>query len=448
MSRLPIRVRLTAAFAIAMMLMITVAAWFVWIRLRDDRNDAVDASLRARSEAALEAFAAGSPIENVALEDPEESFVQVLDDSGHPLNTAGKLREPALTFDEAQAARNEPVTFERRYLGIDGASRVLARAAPESPVAIVAVGQSLNDRNDALTSVVTSFAIGGVIAVALASAIGYALATLAFRPIEAMTQRARHISLTEPEPSMPLSPARDEIRRLGETLNEMLERLQRSFERESRFVADASHELRTPIAVMRTELEGLLLSDKSEPVHDALTSAVRECERLAMLADDLLVLARTTEIGLPVRAEAVDAHDALGAVRERFADQAAEAGRYLALEVEEGLRIWADPERLRQVVTNLIDNALRHGSGDITLSAQTEQGSVRISVRDEGPGFPADLLARAFDPFSRAKNGRTGGSGLGLAIVATIARAHGGSATISTGDSPTVIVWLPQPGTP
>ena len=155
------------------------------------------------------------------------------------------------------------------------------------------VGQSLDDRDETLAGLVASFAIGGPIAVLLASLLGYALAAAGLRPVEAMRRRAAEVSLERDGERLPLPAAHDEIRRLGETLNEMLDRLRGSLERERRFVADASHELRTPVAVIKTELEGALRAGGHDPrVREALVAAVEECDHLAQLAEDLLVLAR------------------------------------------------------------------------------------------------------------------------------------------------------------
>ena len=153
---------------------------------------------------------------------------------------------------------------------------------------MVVVGQSLDDRDEVLAGLVAAFAIGGPLAILLASLLGYALAGSAMRPVEAMRRRA-----AAGDERLPLPAAHDEIRRLGETLNELLARLRGSIERERRFVADASHELRTPLAVLKTELEAALRSgDMGPDAHAAISSAIEECDRLAQLAEDLLVIAR------------------------------------------------------------------------------------------------------------------------------------------------------------
>ena len=167
--------------------------------------------------------------------------------------------------------------------GIEGTVRVLARPVPRrfGAPAVVAVGRSLDDRDEALAGLVASFAVGGPLAVVLASVIGYALATVGLAPVEAMRRRAAAVSLSGEDNRLPLPLAHDEIPRLGTTLNDMLDRLRRSFERERRFVDDASHELRTPVAVIKAELEGALrIGDCGPQVHEALVAAVEECDRL------------------------------------------------------------------------------------------------------------------------------------------------------------------------
>ena len=195
--------------------------------------------------------------------------------------------------------------LERRVPGVDGRSRVLARpvrAQGSDERVVVVVGHSLEDRDDALSSVATSFVLGGLAAVMVASVLGYALASAAFRPVEAMRRRAELVSLHPDEAPLPLPKAHDEVRRLGTTLNEMLARLRRSFDRERQFVADASHELRTPISVIKAELEGALRTGDYGPgVRDALVAAVAECDQLGQLAEDLLVLTAAGEGRLPVR---------------------------------------------------------------------------------------------------------------------------------------------------
>ncbi len=459
MSRLPIRVRLTAAFALAMVLVLAAAGLFVYLRLKDDLDESVDTGLesRAAAVAASGQAAAGAP------EDAEEGFAQVLTAEGRVLDSAGGVRGPAL--DGASAARagaGERFSFEGEFSGLEGKVRVLAGPADFVPTgprgdvaggpdtivdgAVFAVGQSLDDRDETLSGLVASFAVGGPIAVLLASLLGYLLASAGLRPVEAMRRRAGEISLTHEGERLPLPAAQDEVRRLGETLNEMLDRLRRSFESERRFVADASHELRTPVAVIRAELDAALRAGgHDEQVREALVAALEECDHLAQLAEDLLFVARAAEGELPMRRESVEVRPLLEGVRARFGDRAREHRRDLRVDGGDGLRVDGDELRLRQALGNLVDNALRHGAGEIVLRARrgAMDGAVELEVADHGPGFDPDLANRAFERFARGDAARTrGGTGLGLAIVRAIAEAHGGRAEIV--DSTTVRLSLPS----
>jgi signal transduction histidine kinase len=228
------------------------------------------------------------------------------------------------------------------------------------------------------------------------------------------------------------------------TLNEMLARLESAFERERRFVADASHELRTPLALLRTELEVALRRPRPrEELTAALRSAAEETERLVRLAEDLLLIARADEGALPIRPEVTPAVELLERVRGRFAARAAALGRELDVTPSNGLVVDADPARVEQALGNLVDNALQHGAGAVTLFARRIDDSVELHVTDEGGGFPPEFVERAFDRFSRADDARSErGSGLGLSIVTLIASAHGGRAHAANRPGGGADVWL------
>ena len=442
MSRVPVRVRLTAAFAIAMVLVLVGAASFVYLRLKSDLDESVNAGLDARATAVL---VAGSPSAG-ASGDAEEGFAQLLTADGRVLGSSGGTRAGrALTPDELRrAAAGEEVRVEGRVPGIEGTARVLARGGGDARIAVV--GQSLQDRDETLANLVASFAIGGPVAVLLASLLGYGLAAAGLRPVEAMRRRAQDVSLASSADRLPLPAAHDEIRRLGETLNEMLDRLRRSFERERRFVADASHELRTPVAVIKAELEAALRAGGHDPqVREALVASLEECDHLAQMADDLLTVARTSEGELPVRPEELRLRELLDGIAARFADRAGERGRSIAVDAGDERSVYADAMRLRQALGNLVDNALRYGRGEVVLRACRAGGGLELEVSDEGDGFAADFAGRAFERFARGEPSRKrDGTGLGLAIVRTIAEAHGGRAEVRPGPGGTVRIWLPD----
>jgi signal transduction histidine kinase len=284
--------------------------------------------------------------------------------------------------------------------------------------------EAIEERDETLATLLTLLLVVGPVALLLASLAGYWLAGAALRPVEAMRRGAAEISAATSGRRLPLPPAHDEVRRLGETLNAMLGRLDEGLERERRFVADAGHELRTPLATLRAELELALRQPRpSEELVAALRSAAEEVERLVRLAEDLLVLAREGESGPPLRRTRVDVTELLQTVAARFR----RGDRSIDVAAPAGLVLDADRARLERALGNLVDNALRYGRGAVRLQADAGEGEVVFRVRDEGPGFPPEFAARAFERFSRADEARTGGgAGLGLAIVAAVARAHGG----------------------
>ena len=377
------------------------------------------------------------------LEDPEESFVQVFDLDGRLLEHAGTARDAALTPDEMAGTTTVDRWMQRDVAHVDGTVRMLVRrVATDAGALIVVVGQSLRDRDEALRDVRNSFAIGGPTAVLVASLMGYWLARLGLRPVEEMRLAAADISARRTGQRLPLPLAQDEVRRLGQTLNDMLGRLERSFERERSFVSDASHELRTPVAVAKTELEGALRSGDFGPdVGDAIRVAIEECDSLAQLAEDLLVVARFDESGLDLVLEPVRVRTILDGVRDRFVDRATSRGRKIRVVVDGDPVAIGDRSRLRQALGNLVDNALRHGAGTVTLHSAPRGDRVAIDVSDEGPGFTPDVMRRAFDRFTRGDQARArAGAGLGMAIVQALAEAHGGQATITGGSTVRVTV--------
>jgi signal transduction histidine kinase len=222
-----------------------------------------------------------------------------------------------------------------------------------------------------------------------------------------MRRRAERISGGDQGERLPVAPARDEIRRLGETLNQMLGRVDRALARERGFVADASHELRTPLAILKTELELALRGDRSmSEVRAAVGSAGEETDRLTRLAEDLLVIARSDQGRLPLHPEQLNARIVLEGIRDRFAGHAAREGRTIDVEDGGSIELAADRLRLDQALGNLVENALRHGSGAISLSAVRTREAVELRVADEGPGLSSDFAPQAFERFSRADPGR------------------------------------------
>lgn len=444
MSRIPIRLRVTLVFALVMALVLTAVGLFVYVRLGDQLNESIDNGLRTRG-GEVAAFVRDSDealggSADVALIEAEESFAQVLGPGGEVLDSTPQLEgQPVLDETEITGALAAPQFLERDNLpGVEGRARLLATpvTVDDEEQAVAVVGASLDDRREALASLATLLLIGGPIALVLASLAAYAATAAALRPVEEMRRRSATISAGGPDERLPVSPAGDELTRLGETLNEMLGRLDTAIERERRFTDDAAHELRTPLALHRAELELALRHEDASAAElkEAIASSIDEVDRLVQLAEDLLVVARSDGGQLALALEPLSAGQLLDGVRERFRSRASHAGRELRIESSAPIQLEGDRLRLEQALDNLVDNALRHGGGTVRLSSEARDGSVALAVADSGPGFPEGFEDRAFERFSRADAARErGGTGLGLAIVDTIARAHAGSASAANG---------------
>jgi two-component system, OmpR family, sensor kinase len=449
-SRIPIRLRVTLAFAVVSAVVLAALGYFVYARFDSELSEQIDQSLRSHGDDIAALVARNDLRQKTSLLGREESFAQVLTTGGQIYATTDQLaNHPQLTPAEAARAAQASFIVTRAHVrSITGQARLLARPAQaRGGTFVVVVAASLDDRNESLRNLRTLLFIGGPVALLMASLAGYAVSGRALRPVEAMRRRAAAISAAEPEQRLPLPEADDEIRRLGETLNQMLGRLEAAIERERSFVDDASHELRTPLAMHKTELELALRYAKTpEEMRAAISSAVVEVDRLIQLAEDLLVLARSEEGKLALDLRRVGVGELLGDMRERFSARIAEAGRSLVVEPTDGMTVEGDRLRLDQALTNLVENAIEHGRGEITVRANEADGEVAIHVEDRGPGFAPDFIGRAFERFSRGDPARGGdGTGLGLAIVDAIARAHRGSAHAANREGDGADVWIALP---
>ncbi|HEX4669833.1 MAG TPA: ATP-binding protein [Solirubrobacterales bacterium] len=446
---------MTLVFVGVMALVLGAVGIFVYLRFSSELDATINSGLRSRANdvASLVREAdSGLRDGHQNLVGGSESFAQVLSADGQVADSSPAVgRQVLLTPAELRRALRGPIFVDRGPLPrLDDESRLLA--APVTAAGqeqVVVVGTSTEARGESLTDLAQLLLLGGPIALLLASLAAYGVAAAALKPVEAMRSRAAEISAADPDQRLPVPPSRDEVARLGTTLNAMLERLGEALAHERAFVADASHELRTPLAILRTELELALAKGRSpEELRAALASAAEETDRLTQLSEDLLTIAQTERGELPLRVARLDLAETLDGVERRFARRAQERGRQIEVVAPASLILTADRLRIDQAVGSMVDNALRYGEGTIDLLAREENGAVEIHVRDSGGGFPEDFLGRAFERFSRASSSdRDGGSGLGLAIVQTVARAHGGEAHACNRDGGGADVWLTLPST-
>ncbi len=439
--RVPFRVRLTLSFAVVMVVLFGGLALLLHESFAASLDQSIDRSLRTRADDLALLVSGRSRLP--ALPESGGAFAQIVDP------TTGRVRDvtpgngtPLLRLAEVRRAAQGSLQVD-----IGDGARVLARPVATVPRAVLVVGSSLSERNRALTTLSDQLFIGGPMMLILTCLAGYGLAARALAPVEKMSAQAARISGAPRGERLPVPEANDELHRLGETVNAMLSRLEDTLARERALVADAGHELRTPLAILKLELELALGTDSSDgELHDRVRSAAEEVDRLSKLADDLLVIARAEQGRLPLERRRLEVGEVLESVAGRFAAAAGSRGRAVRLEAASRLSVDADQSRLEQALTNMVSNALRHGDGSIVLRAGRRNGSVELHVLDEGTGFEPAFLPRAFERFSRADRARSGaGAGLGLSIVQVIAEAHGGHAHAANRDDGGADVWLSLP---
>jgi signal transduction histidine kinase len=403
-----------------------------------DLDHRIDAELvdRARSLQALETRGS-TPGQLLALSG--EALAQIYAPDGRVLASTRRLQGSRLmAAAQVRAVSRRPMFVAGRIAHDDDGVRVRGVLLPGSG-RVAAIGEYRRERERSLHRLALLLAIALPGALLLASLVGYLVAGAALRPVERMRARAAAIGDSDRHERLPAPGTRDELDRLATTLNDLLDRMQLALERERRIVSDASHELRTPIAVLRTRLEVALrgAGDDPEQLRAALAAALGDGERLSRLADTLLVLARFDQDGLPLSREPLDLQDLLEEAADRHRVAVTAAGRELEVhvDVDGGAVVDADADRVAQALDNLVVNALRYGEGTIELRGMAAPDGIAFVVSDGGPGFPPDFLPRAFERFSQAdaSHGSTG-SGLGLALVDAIARAHGGRAAVANRD--------------
>jgi signal transduction histidine kinase len=412
-SLLPVRWRLTLAFAVVMACLLAATGLFVSQRIEANLDSALNASLRAQASG-LAALAEQSDTGLAEARDnpvggDQLQLAQLIGEDGQVVDaTAGAPRRPLLGASALSAARSDGLLVNRTLPGGQQV-RLLAlpiRAQDQRLVAVV--GQSLNQRNRAIGDLTNVVLIGGPVALLLSSLAGYLLAGMALRPVEATRRRERA------------------------------------------FISDASHELRSPLAILRTELELMARDRPSGAEFEAATqSAIEETERLGRLADDLLLLSRADHRRLQLNNALLSPAELIeeAAVRARRRDE-----RQISIAVDQFAAsppLLADRDRVGQAMDNLVDNALRHAATEVELTTKVEGSSLEFHVLDDGPGFPPEFLPNAWERFSRADAARTeDGTGLGLSIVRTIAELHGGRAGAANRPLGGADVWIALPVAP
>lgn len=478
-----VRARAAIGATLVVAVALVAAGLAVLLVLRANLTDQADLQAEVAAREVAGQLATGTPYDELELDDEEDHPVQVTDEEGRavvvskdlravtgtgtsgvtpvPSASAGASPSPGDGDDDdadddddgsrpgrGEVSSDDP-DFSDGTATVDGTTADYRFAAveattPDGVTLTVYAGAPLAAEQEAVNTVRGAMLTGLPLLLVVVAGVTWLVTRRALRPVEGIRREMAAITASEdlarrvPEPG-----SRDEIAALARTTNETLTVLEASVERQRRFVADASHELRSPIASLRTQLEVA----EAHPELLDLPGAVADTVRLQVLAADLLLLARldagekpgsaTVELGALVREE----------VSQRTGDRIA-----VSVEVPQGGAFEVNGSRgqLSRVIGNMLDNAQRHAEGSVAVSVAADGRGVRVEVRDDGAGVPEDERERIFERFVRLDDARSrddGGAGLGLAIARDVASRHGGTLTVGRAaeGGAAFRLWLPRP---
>jgi len=439
---LPIRARLTLWYiGVLAVVVVGLSVGVLWLQNRFSRSQ-LDEDLTALSTAIAKAVQQdlndGHSLADAAHE-ARENFdtpirtVAVLDGGGRVLSAhwRGFRRE---SLPAASGAVTEATIVQDKLPWRVHLRR--ARSA-EGPFTIL-VATSENPITHDQHVLIKSLLVGVPLALLFSAVIGWWAASRALRPLTSMSDEAERITVTSLRTPLPHSHADDEVGQLGRAFNHLLQRVATAVDTQRQFMADASHELRTPVSAARTAADVTLARPhrREEEYREALSIVLSQTERLGRMVDDMLVLARADVGGYRLRREVCD----LGAILAECADTARLLGRPRRIPVDAQLvsvRFDGDPALVRQLALNMLENAIKHtpdGGGTVRLSMRASDHHAEIRIQDHGCGVPLVDRDRIFERFVRLDEARenSGGAGLGLPIARWIAESHGGTLTLAS----------------
>ena len=471
-----IRLRLTLWYSFVLAILLIGLGAGIYTILSNNLRLNIDAQLTETADQILSASRVRQFSNILQVDVPEELdifrasgvAVIVIGTDGQVVRKSRNVGTFNKPFDPDALPLITPQNSLTRDVHLDGAHiRVFSApiAVSDQQVGYLQIAASLDGVNESLRQLGVLMLLGGAIGVLAAAIVGAFLARQALQPMDRITQtaaaiaRARDLDRRVPQPN-----DRDEIGRLAETFNFMLDRLEGLFKSQQRFIADISHELRTPLTTIRGNVDLLRRMGGADP---ASLEAIRtESDRMTRLVGDLLLLAQA-DAGLPMRHEAVEVDRVAGEVVKQLQVIAGTVEVALRRETTEALAVSGDPDRVRQLLLNLIDNAIKYTPprGQVTVRVAQDAGWARVDVSDTGPGIPPEHLQPGpngtpliFERFYRVEksrsrvatlnsgNGRPGsGTGLGLSIAQWIVQSHAGRIDVRSelGKGTTFTVWLP-----
>ena len=384
------------------------------------------------------------------LLNPKKQFIQITDTRGRRLYKSPSLGNDSLYYSEI------PFNHILLVSKTEFKNVSLRLAVTQNERMKIYVAYPLEELNEVLDNLFSSFLFLVPIAVLLSIGLGWFLASKSLKPVDEMAKTARDITAQNLNQTISHSGVNDELGRLALTFNEMIARLRSSFDQIKQFSIDASHELRTPLTIMRGEVELALHSEKTlEEYRRVLASNLEEIIRMSAIVENLLTLSKADLGRIELQHEVIPLHDVIRDLYEDSEILAEKKNITVSLDRVDEVNVSGDKVRIRQLLLNLIDNAIKYTpeNGNVSLELGQLNGMASISVRDTGIGIPSEEIPKIFDRFYRVDKARTralGGSGLGLSIAKWIADAHGGRIEVQSElhRGSTFTVYLPAHPTP
>jgi signal transduction histidine kinase len=427
-----VRVRTTAAAVLVVAAALLVGAVALVALVRESLRDGLETTAEQRASALADQIgSSGLPDardddgddDGSDDDDPDELVWQVTDDDGVVVRSSQRLREP-LPLDDAEDVRLAGA--EHRYLVVTDDADAGGTDGREYDISVAVSLEEVDDSTAALT---TPLVVGLPLVLLLVGGTTWAVATRALAPVERIRREAEQITVDRLDRRVPEPRSRDEVARLAQTVNRMLGRLEASRDRQRQFVADASHELRSPLASIRQTAEVARAHPGALPEGELAEAVLEESARMQRLVEQLLLLTRADEGVVTRTVRDVDLDD----VALVEAARVVRSGLHVDTAGVGPARVRGDTTSLAQVVRNLVDNAARHADAVVAVGVRVTGDAVELVVEDDGPGIAEEHRDRVFERFVRLDDARArdaGGSGLGLAIVREIVAAHGGTVTV------------------
>jgi heavy metal sensor kinase len=447
---LPIKWRLTVWYGGVLSLILIIFASGIFIYFKNSLQDSIDAKIRSIGEVLSSSMteAHGASVfgnferylENVLGRKPKGKFIQIMDSSGRIGAKMSDIEGEALptSFNALERAMRGEIVYETIERTKPRLRMVTIPIMDNKKVtSVVQVGTSLEDFDETIRKLLLIIIISIPTSIIVTIVVGYFMAKKALRPVDQIRRAAVKISSSNLDEKIDITGRRDELGRLAETFNAMIGRLKDAFQRINQFSIDVSHELKTPLTILKGETEVALRKEREKDDYQKLLlSNLEEIDRMSCIIDDLLLLSKADTKEIKLNIEEVALRDLIMDVCMNMKVVADKKSVALQISELEDVRLKGDELKLRRMLLNVVENGIKysHVGGKVSVSSYVNDGYARIDVKDDGIGISEEDIKYVFDRFYRADRSRKreSGSGLGLSISRWIAGAHKGSIEVKS----------------